>query len=78
MPSNSNAPVWPGSLEAAAFYERAREVAEELQRQLRDLLQSDLDDNGCEIHWGHVGKVCQINTLLAEALRVPATIRADG
>lgn len=78
MPCNSNTAAWPGSLEAAAFYERARETAEELLRQLRDRLQADEDEEGGEIHWGHVGKVCQINALLTEALRVPAPARTSS
>ncbi|MFO0898531.1 MAG: hypothetical protein U0836_14005 [Pirellulales bacterium] len=70
MPSNANATVWPGSLEAAAFYEEARALAEELLRQLHELLRADAEEGG-EFHWGHVGQICQINALLAEALRVP-------
>lgn len=57
-------------LTAEAAYENAHLVAQDLLEHLRELL-FDMPAPGTDnhpIHWGHVGNINRINTLLVEAV----------
>jgi hypothetical protein len=66
---NANANRKP-KLTADAAYENAHLVAQDLLERIRELLfeMPAPGNDGVEIHWGHVGRVNEVNRQLSEVV----------